>query len=86
MIPTSSQAEKLIVGDYRAKFNRLDKIRLETKMNQETYEALKEIIGWVRNQDKENEMQTPIMLIEDWIDEVAKDYDSQEAVNEKISI
>ena len=45
-------------------------------MDKETYEALKEIVKFVRGKSKIVK-NNDIVAIEDWIDEVAKEYDHE---------
>jgi len=52
-------------------------------MNKETYEALKRILEYLNRGSKtmswsNGEVSTEIEQVEDWIDEVAKEYESEE--------
>ena len=50
-----------------------------TKMDKNTYEAIKTIVITVKLDNKNREiLRVTIKQVEDWIDEVAKEYESEE--------
>ena len=59
-------------------------------MNKETYEALIYIMDCImkgiNNIKKSPKLCDSMKAVDDWIDEVAKEYDSEECDNEQVSI